>query len=231
MDPKVSVLVPTYNREEHIRPCLDSILNQSYSNLEIVAFDDGSTDTTVDIIKSYREVKLICGEENRGVGYARNRLLEKCATQYAIWHDSDDISNKFRVEMQLEKMVSTNAPIVFCQWKYISEMHEEEAGVLPEATTLITNRCMPGSMFDFDRVRDLRFNEEVRFGGEDTLWLLALKKRFGDGVYIDRVLYYMRYHRKRISSLKKLNHFRREVAISDRAYDLELNKIEREFRN
>lgn len=97
----ISVLIPMYNRELFIEKSLNSILNQTFTNLDIIIYDDGSHDNSVNIVRKMmvndRRIRLIEGGINKGVGYARNRLLEVCNTKYAIFHDSDD----FRIIIEL----------------------------------------------------------------------------------------------------------------------------------
>lgn len=79
---KVSIIVPVYNAEEHLKLCIDSILNQTYKNIEIILVNDGSTDNTLNIIKEYKEkfpdIINIITKENTGVSDTRNLGLE-CA--------------------------------------------------------------------------------------------------------------------------------------------------------
>lgn len=103
MEDKVTVLIPVYNRERYIKACIESILAQTYGNIQVIVYDDGSTDNTIRIVKDFDEVKLIEGGVNRGVSYARNRLLEACTTRYAAWQDSDDIAAPKRIESQYGK--------------------------------------------------------------------------------------------------------------------------------
>lgn len=81
---KVSIIVPVYNAEEHLKLCIDSILNQTYKNIEIILVNDGSTDNSLNIIKEYKEKFLdiinIITKENTGVSDTRNLGLE-CANR------------------------------------------------------------------------------------------------------------------------------------------------------
>ena len=123
MNPKISVLIPVFNREKYIRRAIGSIMRQTYQNLEIIVYDDGSTDNSVhiiqDLMKRDSRIRLIQGYENRGVGFARNQLLGACNTKIACWHDSDDISYPKRIAQQFAKM--NNEPcLVFCHWTWIT---------------------------------------------------------------------------------------------------------------
>ena len=98
MDDLVSVITPCYNGEKYVNDFLKSVLNQSYSNIELIFVDDGSTDDTKSIVESYREKFLIKGyqliyiyQENKGQASAINKGLKLFKGKYLMWIDSDDI--------------------------------------------------------------------------------------------------------------------------------------------
>lgn len=92
--PEVSVLLPNYNNSAFLKEAIDSVLNQSYSDFELVIVDDGSTDNSVDIIKSYSDprIKLIEKEKNSGIVDTLNIGLNNSVGKYIIRMDGDDIS-------------------------------------------------------------------------------------------------------------------------------------------
>ena len=94
-EPLINIIVPVYNTEKYIRKCLDSIVNQTYRNLEIIVVDDGSTDSSGDICDEYAHkdarIKVI-HKENGGVSSARNAALDLCTPggDLVAFVDSDD---------------------------------------------------------------------------------------------------------------------------------------------
>ncbi len=90
--PRVSVVIPTYNREESIRGALDSVLSQSFSDLEVIVVDDASTDATRDVVRSYDDsrVTLLVHETNLYAGAARNTGMEQAKGEFIAFLDSDD---------------------------------------------------------------------------------------------------------------------------------------------
>lgn len=90
----ISVIIPTYNVEDYIYICLNSVLKQTYTNFEIICIDDYSTDSTVEILEYYAKkdsrVKIIKNSENRGPGYSRNQGLKEAKGKYVFFLDSDD---------------------------------------------------------------------------------------------------------------------------------------------
>lgn len=110
--PLVTVFMPVYNSEQYIKESLDSIINQTYQNLEILLVDDGSTDRSVEIIKSYKDerIRLIQNRKNRGIPYTRNVGLKEASGEYIAIMDSDDIAVPNRIERQVQYL-ETNKKI------------------------------------------------------------------------------------------------------------------------
>lgn len=89
----VSIIVPVYNVEKYLKRCLDSIINQTYSSIEIILIDDGSTDSSGDICESYARLDsriTVIHKKNAGLGMARNTALDVAKGKYVIFVDSDD---------------------------------------------------------------------------------------------------------------------------------------------
>ena len=78
MSKKVSVIIPVYNKEKYIEQCLKSVINQTYSDVEIIIIDDASTDNSLELVKSIKDsrIKVIELKENVGAGTARNKGIE-----------------------------------------------------------------------------------------------------------------------------------------------------------
>lgn len=106
--PLVSVFIPVYNCQDYIKDSLESIINQTYHNLEIILVDDGSTDDSVKIIQSISDerIRLIQNNENMGIPYTRNVGIKEAKGKYLVIMDSDDISSLDRVEKQVDFLES-----------------------------------------------------------------------------------------------------------------------------
>lgn len=104
---KVGIIIPAYNVEKYIYRAMESCINQTYKNIEIVVVDDGSSDGTYDVVKSYCDqdsrIKLY-RQENGGVSSARNRALDMCTSDYVLFLDSDDWLELNTVEKLVEKL-------------------------------------------------------------------------------------------------------------------------------
>ncbi len=103
--PLVSVLIPAYNAEKYIKDTLLSVVNQSLGDIEIIVLDDGSSDSTGDIVTSFRDERIrYIRQDNKGVGRARNRLLSLASSSLILFVDADDILSPSLIEtLYLEK--------------------------------------------------------------------------------------------------------------------------------
>jgi glycosyltransferase involved in cell wall biosynthesis len=120
---KVSVIVPVYNVYEYIEKCLDSLVNQTYKNIEIILINDGSTDNSLDIIKKYQkkhENIIVINQENHGQGYARNKGIEKSNGEFIMFVDSDDYVDTDIVK-KLVGSIKDNDAVVCNIYKVINE--------------------------------------------------------------------------------------------------------------
>ena len=91
---KLTVVVPVFNVERYLRDCLDSLLNQTFKNFDIVCVNDASVDSSAEILDEYAKkdcrLKVVTKVKNQGLGYARNTGLENSESDYVIFLDSDD---------------------------------------------------------------------------------------------------------------------------------------------
>ena len=104
MEKLVSVIIPVFNAEHYIRECLDSVLGQSYKNLEIILTDDGSTDSTKDLLSEYTfldsRIKII-HQSNKGPAAARNSSLTEARGEYIVFFDADDVMFRDKISQQV----------------------------------------------------------------------------------------------------------------------------------
>ena len=119
-NPLVSVIIPVYNTAKHLPTCLNSIINQTYQNLEIIVIDDGSTDNSSEIIKQYNEkdnrIKAFT-QKNQGLSAARNTGLKNATGKYVTFVDSDDMIETNMIEKLLLALEKTKSDISVCSFK------------------------------------------------------------------------------------------------------------------
>ncbi len=119
-DAKISVIVPVYNVEKYLKECLDSIINQTLSDIEIICVNDGSTDNSLKILEEYalkdKRIKII-NKENGGLSSARNAGLDVAKGKYLHFVDSDDYLDLKCYEKLYNKIIEFDAD--FCQFGYL----------------------------------------------------------------------------------------------------------------
>ena len=117
MNELISVIIPVYNVEQYVESCLNSVINQSYTNLEIILVDDGSTDRSGEICEQYAlkdsRIKVI-HEENAGLGESRNRGLRIASGDYICFVDSDDWIEEDYCKELVQAAERTNSDIAIC---------------------------------------------------------------------------------------------------------------------
>lgn len=104
--PLVSVIMPAYHSEQYIGPAIESILNQTYGNLELIIIEDGSADRTEAVIRSFKDTRIrsFNNKENRGIAYSTNLGLRESRGSYIALMDDDDIALEKRLEYQVQYM-------------------------------------------------------------------------------------------------------------------------------
>jgi glycosyltransferase involved in cell wall biosynthesis len=102
--PRISIVMPVYNSEKFVAESIQSLLDQTYGNFELMIVDDGSTDATGDIIAGFKDsrIKVLKNDKNRGIVYSRNRGLAEISGEYYAPFDSDDVASKDKFEKQVD---------------------------------------------------------------------------------------------------------------------------------
>lgn len=120
----VSIVVPCYNVEKYVVKCIESLINQTYSDIEIIAVNDGSTDSTIDILTSIAKTDeriKVYNKKNGGLSDARNYGLSKSNGNYICFADSDDYVDEKYIEKMYTNMEESKADIVACDFWYVDE--------------------------------------------------------------------------------------------------------------
>lgn len=123
MNAKVSIIIPAYNTEKYIRKCIDSILEQTYQNFEVIIIDDCSSDRTIETVQAYQDsrIKIYQNEKNSGPSFSRNRAIKLASGEYIAILDSDDWWSTDRLEQMINYMEKNNADMIFDNLLYIRE--------------------------------------------------------------------------------------------------------------
>ncbi len=230
MDILVSVVIPVYNVEKYLDRCVESIINQTYSNLEIILVDDGSADNSSDMCEQWAKkdsrVKVI-HKENAGAGLARNTGIENATGKYIFFVDSDDYMDVTTVEKCISKALNSGADIVMfgrCDvfkdgTKKIKPVNSKELDFEKEA---VLNDILPGlftydrgfgisvwgKMFNLDVIKSnkIQFESERKIISEDAYFLLALFNRISKITVLPENLYFYYKNENSFSRKYKKGH-------------------------
>lgn len=124
---KVSIIIPVHNVEKYLSRCLDSILSQTYENIEIICVNDGSTDNSVKILEKYKQLDnrlIVINTENFGQGAARNTGLDIATGKYTMFSDSDDYMSSNMVKTLVNCIEESGAQVVTSDF-YTNNAHRE----------------------------------------------------------------------------------------------------------
>lgn len=205
MDPLISILMPTYNRDKYISNAIESIINQTFQEFELIIYDDGSTDNTSNIINAYKDkrIKYIKNKNNKGVAYARNYLLNEAKGKIACWQDSDDISNKFRLEIQYNTILDNINKVVVSNFIKFNpnkiDIAIRDSKLKPKKSE--TKIAHASAMFLLENAVPIKL--ELSMGGSDAEWLRNMTEKHGSYIRIPKALYYVLFHSNRIGNWKK----------------------------
>ena len=210
-NPRVTVLMPVFNREEYLKEAIESILGQTYRDFEFIIIDDGSKDRSLEIIKSFKDerIKTLINQKNLGISASLNRGLEIARGAYVAGMHSDDISLPQRLEKQV-RFMDRNPEIGVCgTWleffgerggtlKHPSDPEEIKAGML--FYPFICHAAVILRRETFKRF-NLSYDTEYKCTEDYELWTRAIRHfNFSN---IQDALYKYRIHFSQISNLHK----------------------------
>lgn len=182
---KISVIIPVYGVEKYIRKCLESVVNQTYKNLEIIVVNDGTKDNSMEIVKEYLEDKriVIINKENGGISSARNAGLKIATGDYISFVDSDDwleldLYKKLMIDLNDEDIIIFNYKVI--DNKNLKVLKEKK--FFNYNRSLKTKRNMGGEyLFDIEPyvwnklfkrkfIEDYKYKFIENIEGEDSVW-------------------------------------------------------------
>ena len=203
----VSVIMPTYNTGKFLSESIECVLNQTYTNLELMIADDGSTDNTRDILEHYKSkdprVKVFYLERNQGAGPARNKCIKEAQGQYIAFCDSDDRWMPEKLEKQIAFLRERKCGLTYASYILCDENNQEKGiFIAPKVVTY-------AGMLRDDKIGCLTAVYDVKAVGE-KFYLPSLRKRQDWAMFIMllkkcRVAYGMKeplaYYRLRQNSI------------------------------
>ena len=235
--PKVSILMNCFNGEQYLKDSLESILNQTYQDWQLIFFDNVSTDDSLEIFNQYKDsrFKYYLAESHSSLAIARNRAIQKIDSEWIAILDTDDIWNEEKLLRQfslLEEAASSSQDLIFtnCFIKKDNQFIESrikfrKEKILEDLLEFKLSIPWPSVMFKkslYEKVGG--FNKNYP-NFHDLLFLISCS-RFTDFGYLEEKLVTCRYHSKNISLIKKkegdyypeiLNIFNKELIMSKSA--------------
>ncbi|MBQ3309624.1 glycosyltransferase [Candidatus Saccharibacteria bacterium] len=204
-EPLVSVIVPVYNVEKYLRRCLDSIIEQTYKNIEIILVDDGSTDKSGEICDEYKkkdERITVIHQLNNGVSETRNVGIRNSSGEYIMFIDSDDFVLRKYVRALVDAVISSEAEVAQCEVAIIRE--NETAKRLERDITKSQIRIIDG----LEAVKMMLYQDTIT----SSLWGKIIKKSLFNHVNFPKVnmhedlyvLYFLLKKAKRVVIINKV---------------------------
>lgn len=221
--PLISVIVPIYNVEQYIHRCIDSIINQSYKNIEIILVDDGSPDNCPDICDQYKNDDsrvVVLHKENGGLSSARNAGIQIAQGSFVTFVDSDDYILPDMVEQLVITTLSSGCSIAIC--RFTDNENQLEKGIINEYKDYLpenaireilvdgkfyTSAC--AKLYDMELFNNIRFPIGVLYEDYGTLYkILHIAKKIS---FIDVAKYYYTFNDNGITkspfSKKQMDYF------------------------
>ncbi|RFS13400.1 glycosyltransferase [Emticicia sp. C21] len=222
--PVVSVLMPVYNAERYVKEAINSILNQTFKDFELVVLNDASSDSSKEIILSFQDARIryIENEHNRGLSFSRNRLLSEVTGEYIAWLDADDIAHPTRLEEEYRFLEEHSNHAMVASWARLIDSEGKPTGnyiksYIPDeylsALLLFVNYFVQSSvMLRKSQLPEVHYRPEFPPTEDYELWVRVAAQH--EVAILPKTLVDYRIHTTNISSLQqqksekavKLNH-------------------------
>jgi glycosyltransferase EpsH len=218
---KVSIIVPIYNSELYVKACIDSLVKQTYQNIEIILIDDGSTDNSLKICKQYNDSRIkIFTQENLGVANSRNKGMELATGDYLMFVDADDWIEENTIELIMHKISLNDDDILFYNFfkdynnsekknrAYDENYNFKDHVILKKLKERIVapffkNKVVDESGLNYtwnklikrEIIGDTKFHmTNLKAYGEDMLFILELLNKTNKIRFYNEYLYHYRIH-------------------------------------
>lgn len=222
--PDVSIIVPVYNVEKKLCRCIDSLLHQTFSNIEIILVDDGSSDGSGILCDTYskQDARIaVIHKENGGVSSARNIGIKAARGNYIMFCDSDDYVMDTWVEKLYAMMESPSIYMAICGWKneeqaylfFCQTEQKTEIALTPPFVTQICNHNLAHTVWNKIFIRDLIINNGIHFlenvhHSEDTIFVMQyMQTRTLNIGIVNEPLYFYSTDNNQSLSQKYIDHY------------------------
>ncbi|MGL5647808.1 MAG: glycosyltransferase family 2 protein [Clostridium sp.] len=210
---KVSIIIPIYNTEKYLRETINSILNNSFQEFEIICIDDGSIDRSLEILSEFKKIDnriRVYTKENNGPSKTRNLGLDKAIGKYIVFMDSDDILPKDSLISRYEAIEKSNSDIVIGgtnrfneekEWRMEKHYLEEGEKDISKDFKLLRNLGPCNKIYKSSILSEIRFNENLNYAEDVSFVLEALVK--SKKIYtIDKLVYKYRDRNDSLTSYR-----------------------------
>ncbi len=212
MNSLVSIITPTFNSKEFLSHTIDSVLNQSHKNWELILVDDFSTDNTIQLIDTYQKkhpnISLIQNTTNQGAGVSRNKGINAAKGDFIAFLDADDLWKPNKLEVQINLMIKSNLDVCFSSYDLIDEdgiKLFKRVKALPELTyNKLLKSNYVGNLTGIYNCKTLGKipSTKLRKRQDWILWLEAIKKSKKPATGIQEPLAFYRVRKDSMSSNK-----------------------------
>ena len=215
---KISVIIPVYNTAKYLKECLDSVLNQSFDDFEVICVNDGSTDNSLEILESHDDDKIvIINQEHKGASAARNIAIKKSQGEYILFIDSDDyialdtlnevyeLANSKSLDLLFFKLINFNEKrdkikLDYFEMEYIKDIVDGEVFDWHRVKDFLFKLPVtaPSKLFKRDLIKNIEFPEDVIF--EDNVFFIRTILNAKRMYFYDKHLYFRRLRDESITN-------------------------------
>lgn len=202
----ISIIVPVYNAEEYLKKCLDSLVNQTKKELEFILINDGSTDKSEEIIKTYKDKRIkYFKNKNQGIGKTRNFGIEKSSGKYLMFLDSDDYFSNDACEILYKEAEKEKADLIVFDYYRVEKGNLNEVkiesfnatNIKDDPNLLLKVNLGPcNKIYKTDLIKNngIKFEESLKY--EDTLFVVKAIYNAQKIIKLNRFLHYYMIHEK-----------------------------------
>lgn len=235
----VSIIIPVFNSEKYLADCIQSVISQQYTNIEIILVDDGSTDSSFEICERYRDtdsrIKLY-RKENGGQGSARNLGLQKASGEYILFVDSDDTLASDTISANI-RFLTENTAVDFVQFPTYMYYGGKAAYIRKNAACKYTSVddfislalekdtiswLVWDKIFRRSLIQGMSFREDIKY--EDNYFIMELLPGLSEVYISDKGLYYY-HHRENSTTTSGLSQLKEKSTVE--VLDLQLQLLQK----